>query len=579
MKKTIMLVSLLIFAMVLSACGNAAVPAGSSAPAETTAEQSAKTSAVIIEFGADIDASSIDADTFAVTDYVQSQLQEKEYDRVIEVDGDDIQGNEGAVEKIYVNDAPETDAAGGKDSGRYVIAEVNADYMLSGQNLAYTETMMAAVSQLKDVKAADGTVIPAGTEISNYEIVEKTDVSPMGTFTSQTPQVNDKSTIILPELGEGSGWTFNYIGDGAFKATDCYSEYTGQYCDFEMPYSIYVPDQATLDANKGKVALVIHMEHAGANDTDPMAAVTSSKAAVKLAGEAVQSKNPAIVVVPQIEESRRSTDDYDASSEANTAVWELLDWLINEEYADYIDTDRIYGTGQSMGGMTILNMASQRDNFFAGIAVIGAQWSNNYDKPYQHNGAPVRTPEVDPISFAVNGSEGFGHPVEWYQENFENWYYMVSDDNIFVHTCQGDAMSWGEWDYTSQYFAACGVEIPYVEYDPYLDLAEQNAFDKELTDHPNTEPGSGINWSTFTRGNHMSTWKYAYALDYPFEWLFNQTRSSEDARGKIEQLSNDWLGRDEAGNIISGSGTKGLNSAQFTPRGASEEFYEGWTVQ
>lgn len=537
--------------------------------------EGAKTSAVIVEYGAAIDVSSLDAETFSIVDYTQNQLLSQGYERVIEVDGDDIQGNEGAIEKIYVNDAPEPDKDGGKDSGRYVIIEVNTDYMLSSQNLAYTETMMAGITQLKSIYAFDGTEIaPTGDQITNYtsETVE-------GFRGPQQRISTDKNAIILPELDEGSGWTMHYIGENAFQAHDCYSEYTGQYCDFEMPYSIYVPDQEILDANKGKVALVIHMEHAGANDTDPMAAVTSSKAAVKLAGEAVQSINPAIVVVPQIEESRRSTDDYDASSEANTAIWELLDWLIDEEYPDYIDTEKIYGTGQSMGGMTILNMAAQRDNFFAGIAVIGAQWSNNYAKPYQHNGAPIRTPEMDPISFAVNGTEGFGHSVEWYDNNFENWYYMISDDNIFVHTCQGDAMSWGEWNYTSQYFAACGTEIPYVEYDPYIDLADQNAYDRELTDHPDSTPGSGINWATFTRGNHMSTWKYAYALDYSFEWLFSQTRSAEEARGKIEQLNNEWLGRDEAGNIIAGSGTRNLNSAQFTPGGASNEFHEGWTVQ
>lgn len=122
-----------------------------------------------------------------------------------------------------------------------------------------------------------------------------------------------------------------------------------------------------LDANKGNVSLVIHMEHAGSNDSDPMAAITSSRAAVRLASPEIQSENPAIIVVPQVEESRRSTDDMVASSEVNTAAWELLDYLL-DIYSDYIDVNRIYGTGQSMGGMTILNMASQRDNFFAGIA-------------------------------------------------------------------------------------------------------------------------------------------------------------------------------------------------------------------
>ena len=75
----------------------------------------------------------------------------------------------------------------------------------------------------------------------------------------------------------------------------------------------------------------------------------------------------------------------------------------------------------------------------------------------------------------------------------------------------------------------------------------------------------------------MSTWKYGYQLDYPLEWLFQQSRETEEARGKLEQLKNDWLGRDENGNIIENSGTTGLNAAQYTPGGPNVAYPEGWT--
>ena len=144
------------------------------------------------------------------------------------------------------------------------------------------------------------------------------------------------------------------------------------------------------------------MEHAGANDTDPMASLTSTKAAAKMASKELQEKNPAIIIVPQVEENRRSTNDVVSSSEANTAIWELLDSVL-KEYKGYINESRIYGTGQSMGGMLLLNIAAQRDNFFAGVVILGSQWSNNYNKEFQNNGAPARSPENDPISF-----NGFG---------------------------------------------------------------------------------------------------------------------------------------------------------------------------
>lgn len=569
--------------------------------------EGAKTSAIIMEYAELIDGASVGADTYTITDYAILLEEEQGFENVIELDYDDVPGNEGQITRVYVNDLPEPSETG-TESGNYVIIEVNTDYMLAGQNLVYTQTMIAGATQAEPIQTADGRMIsPGTTEVGNY-----TESEQAGGMGGQFPGGNggeqrtgsggnqgprggngggsgrgfgnnggmqgkgsrqsrsaDTEKIILPEFGEGSGWTLNYIGDGAFKATDCYSEYTGQYEDFELPYSIYVPSQDVMDANKGKISLVLHMEHAGGNDTDPMAAITSSKAASRLSGEAIQAEHPAIIVVPQVEESRRSTDDMVASSEVNTAVWELLDWLL-EKYAEYIDTDHIYGTGQSMGGMTILNMASQRDNFFAGIAVVGSQWSNNYDKDFQHDGSPARTPENDPVSFSGDGVDA---------ENYANWYYMVSDDNILVQTCLEDAMATGEWEYAKEYLETAGGSVAYAEWDPWSDVDEQDAIGAALVERDTSDAGTGIAWAVFNRGSHMSTWKYGYRLDYAFDWLFNQTREDEEARGKLEQLNNEWLGRDDNGTIIEGSGTAGMNSAQFTTGGASDVYVENWTPE
>lgn len=544
--------------------------------------EGAKTSAIIVEYKNTVDASSVDVGDYEVSDYATTQEADNGFDRTIEIDNDGIEGNEGQIARAYVNDEPATSATGGTTTGKYVILEVNDDYMLNGQNLVYTNSMIAGAKQVGEVSGQNLTVTPGTREVANYTSEQ---VENAWSHKTETVRTASKKGIILPQFQKGSGWTLHYLSADkaqapsyleaadAFHATNCLSEYTDEYCkagekvDFDLPYSIYVPDKATLEANKGKISLVIHMEHAGSNDTDPMAAITSSKAATKLAGSRVQGDNPAIVVVPQVEEGRRSTNDYDESSEVNTAVWELIDSLL-EQYKGYVDTDRIYGTGQSMGGMTILNMASQRDNFFAGIAVVGAQWSNSYNKDYQDG--VQRSPENDPVSF--DSSKGTVDP-----ENYQNWYYMVSDDNILVLTCKGDGMAYGEWNDLSGYYKAAGVEIPYDEWDPYLRTSVQNKTLKTLVDHDSSAPGSGITWGAFTKGNHMSTWKYGYQLDANFDWLFKQNRQSELARGKVTQLSNEWLGRDAEGNILEGSGTKNLNSAQYTPFSVAKDFVEGWT--
>ena len=523
--------------------------------------EGAKVSAIIVEYGREILARSVDAGTFAISDYAIRQILLHGRESAIERAGEAAAGNEGGVVKVYVSDRPEPSQGGGAERGRYVIVEVEADYTLSGQNIDYRAAMAVGVVQQKAIESTEGTIPPCRVEAVNYEIVERQDRRGKKTA---VPLARD-GEIVLPEFAEGSGWTINRIGAGAFHARHCYSEYTGRYEDFELPYAIFVPKQEVLEANRGKVALVLHMEHAGANSAEPLASLASSRAAVRHAGEEVQADNPAIVVVPQIEESRRTTNDQMASSEANAAIWQLVDSVL-ARFKGFIDENRIYGTGQSMGGMCLLAMAAQRDNFFAGILAVGAQWGNNYDKAFQNGGD--RTPEQDPVSF-----NGFGLD----RDNFRNWYYMVSDDNVLVQTCSGDPMATGLWQALADYYAAAGREIPHEEWDPSLPVGEQEERCARLLARRETDaPGGGIAWISFSGGSHMATWKYGYRLHEPFRWLYSRRRDEEGRRGKLGKLKNPWLGRDANGKVRDGSGTAGLNSAQFTPHGPDPAFGEGW---
>ena len=493
--------------------------------------EGAKTSAIIVEYNQNIKADSVNKNDYEITDYAIYSEKKDGFEKTVEIDRDNTKGNEGQITKVYVNDKPEISKNGGTKEGKYVIIEVNTDYMLTGQNLSYTSTMMAGVKQIGEVIGKNGKIAAGTREISNYTLEDKQQTRPTGETVKQTVITADKNKIILPEFDKNSGWKINYIGNGGFKATKAYSEYTGKYENFELPYAIYVPNKEVLEKNKGNISVVLHMEHAGANDIDPMASLTSTKAAAKMASKELQEKNP--------------------------AIWELLDSVL-KEYKGYINESRIYGTGQSMGGMLLLDMAAQRDNFFAGVAILGSQWSNNYNKDFQNNGAVARSPQNDPISF-----NGFGLD----KKNYKNWYYMISDDNVLVHTAADDLMATSLWKTIQEYFKAAGVEISHDEWDPYLSVEEQNKIDRKMATHDNSKPGTGINWGEFTKGSHMSTWKYGYQIDYPFEWLFEQRRETAQARGKVKQLNNSWLGRDKDGNIKKGSGTAGLNTAQYTPMG------------
>jgi predicted peptidase len=512
----------------------------------------AKTDAIIVEYADDVVASSVSAQDYKITDYATFlAAQGTSFER-----GDT--STAGTIERVYVNDKAEPASGAGTKSGRYVIIEVNTDYMLAGNTPKYTTTLMAGVTQTGKVQSTAGIVTPSTAEKGNYTTSEQDKYNREGEYEGkETVITTDSSTFLIPQLSDASGWD---VGK-TFHATNCYSEYDGKTYDFDFPYSIYVPELT--EADKGKVAVDLHIEDAGTLGTDPMYALTESQGPVDLASSAVQDKQKMIVIVPQVEESRRAADDYVATSEMNPAFWELLDSVISE-YADYVNTDQIYGTGQSMGGMTLMDMAEQRDNFFAGFLIFGSQWSNSYNKDSQHNGAAARNGDNDTVTFTAD------YP---YTADVDNWYYQISDDNVMVLNCTGDLMSYSLWSYTQEYFTNAGVEIPHDQWFASASIADQNDAVSELAQ---TTSSLGIRWGSFRGGDHMSTWKYGYDLDSTYTWLISQTRTSENNRGKIEALNEQYEGRDSSGKLIS-TGTKNMNSAQYTPGGADSTHAEGWT--
>lgn len=517
----------------------------------------AKTDAIIVEYADKVEADSVSADDYRISDYATFQNGQKGADAFERGDAETA----GGIVDVYVNDACDTSASRGTDSGNYVVIEVGTDYLLAGSTPAYTKTTMAGITQVGDVTVGGKTVSAGSKEKGNYTATEQEKLNREGESQGmETVIATDARYALLPELTGNEHWR---IGE-TFEATGCFSEYTGETSDVDLTYSLYVPDLT--DADKGSVAVALHILDAGSLGEDPLLTLTESQAPVSWAGDEVQGLQKTIVICPQVTEEQRSSNDYVATSEVNTAAWELLDTVI-AEYAEYVDTDRIYGTGQSMGGMTLMAMAAQRDNFFGGFWISGSQWSNCYDKDVASEGQVARSPENDPSTFVGTYAD---------DPNYENWYYQVSDDNILVMNCEGDAMSHGLWEYTDQYFSAAGAQIAKATWNPNDSLDSQNAIVGSLVSH---DAGTNLNWGTFEGGDHMSTWKYSYDLEAGFKWLVQQTRSDEQARGKVEGLNNPWLGRDASGAIVAGSGTRGLNSAFYTPNGADECFTEGWTPE
>ena len=579
----------------LSGCGGSSSPAPAPAPAQATESaddaivgvttiafvdtDGPKVQAIVVQYDTTLDADAVGLDTYDVSSYANLPIV---YDVASSNGGPTTgdaanepysttptftrqNGTPGAPTKVYVRSTPTIDPNGiGDASGKYVVIELNTDYQLAQSVLEWRGAVAGGVEQKVPVGiGADAYITPSTVVKSNYEAAYHYDISPFGDSHSATEmKVLDDSLYTLADLDGYKLYTDNVtpahsgtapdgtatpyadatvlskVAGSAFQATHCFSEYDGQYHDVSLKYSLYVPSD--YDATR-KYMVVLHITDAGGLGDDPMISLTEAQAAANYASDRVQQRAKAqgygglIVVMPQIPQAGQSVADNLTGNEYLPATWQLMD-AITSKYS--IDTNRIFGSGQSMGGMQVLDMAAQRDNYFAGIWAIGSQWGNNYNKSASFQGKSYYTYPTDG-TIVTN--------PDW-----QNWYYAISDDNILATNMTGDPRATGYWNDTQTLFSTLGgASIPYASWDPTTtSVAQENTLLQALLATPSN---LGIYWDALDNGDHKSTWIYAHAISYSYDWLLSQTRQSEVARGKLP------LG----GAYADGLGTEGYNSTLY----------------
>ncbi len=542
----------------------------------------AKVQTIAIKYNVDLKGAKIDLGSFKVWDYAQGQAVQ-------------LGSNPGVPVSAYVTDEP-----GQKDgrtgSGHYVVIKLNTDYQL-GAVPSYQAAMAAGVVQVAGfTTAANVTVTASTTSFTNYTVVTATDMR--GNTTTTNTATPSKVTLTniqdYQRFTNDSPTVLGYTPDGAaFHATHCFDEVDGQLHDVDLPYALYVPHD--YDPRK-KYMLVLHVHDAGALGTDPTITLTESKADANYASEAVQrlAKEQGfaglIVVAPQISQALVTARDNYSQSAGVPATWQLLDH-IRAKYN--VDPDRIYASGQSMGGMQVISMAAQRDNYFAAVWPIASQWGSNNALQVPFNGAPYY-PSTDATIWT---KDAHGKPA-----NYRNWYYMISDDNVLIDDCLGDLFSPTIWsEATSLYRDTTGhvVDIKanrYSAFDPLAtSLHDQNKAVRDLVAQGRRESrtdGSGFIWEAYDGGSHFLTWVYAHRIFANYQWLLSQTRQSEMDRKKLDLNKPYVLAptqlTDSAHLIFSGqsyyfktfatgSGSEGYNTTFANPQGQILRL-PGWTA-
>ena len=249
-----------------------------------------------------------------------------------------------------------------------------------------------------------------------------------------------------------------------------------------LQYQLYIPENYDESQSYPMIQFIPDSSAVG-RGTDYV--LTQGWGGLIWATEAEQAKHPAFVVVPVFTETVVD-DSFNHSYQIDVAM-RLLQSL-TETYS--IDTDRIYTTGQSMGGMTSFHLSIAYPDFFAAYLFVGSQWDTSL----------------------LSGLED------------ESFFYIVSAGDPKASAGQAELLALFDTD---------GAAYSHAEWSAQDDADTQNAAVAAMLAEGHQE-----NFVTFTlgttlaegqtsgggAGEHMTSFDYAYKLEAVRDWLFAQSK-------------------------------------------------------
>ena len=249
-----------------------------------------------------------------------------------------------------------------------------------------------------------------------------------------------------------------------------------------LQYQLFVPENYDPSV---KYPLLQFIPDASVVGKDAETVLTQGWGGLVFASEEEQAKHPSFVVVPVFTETIVN-DNFEHSAQIDVAV--RLIQSLTEEYS--IDTDRIYTTGQSMGGMTSFYLNTAYPDLFAASLFVGSQWDNSI----------------------LN---------------------VLEDKEFFYIVAAGDPRaSEGQ----------AGLKAVFDEDQAAYSSAEWSAKDPQEAQNAAVEAmlaeGNNANFVTFTLGSttadgssgstkageHMTSFDYAYKIEAVRDWLYSQSK-------------------------------------------------------
>ena len=278
------------------------------------------------------------------------------------------------------------------------------------------------------------------------------------------------------------------VSDIAPKFTQ--ETYTDPDTGLSVTYNLFLPEGYDASQSYPMVVFIADSSCAG---SDAERSLTQGLGALVWASDEWQASNPCIVCVPTYPET--ILDDH--GSYTTTEYVELTARLINSVSDTYaVDTNRIYGTGQSMGCMTTLILASEYPDLYAACMFVDGQWDVSTLQGLENQTFVYFAAEDDASAFA-GMTEVMG---------------MFDADSVSYASAQWD----GTWSCNELSSAA-----------ESLFSAGKNANFVSWTTGTIGTGSSGSSGSSSRGGMggasaHMASFDYAYNCVAVMEWLFQQ---------------------------------------------------------
>lgn len=249
----------------------------------------------------------------------------------------------------------------------------------------------------------------------------------------------------------------------------------------EIPYNIYLPDN--YDKNKN-YPLVVFIADSSLVGKGEKASLEQGLGGIIWANDSKNSKEECIVLVPTYSDVIIDDMQGNEKSEYLNATKNLID---NVSSCYSVDANRIYGTGQSMGGMTILYLASQYPDLFAAEMFVSCQWDIN------------ELSNLDSQKFFYIVSEGDQKASTGQKEVKQ----MLDNKSVKYEVLEGiDAQS-GDNDNKINEMIGKNSNINFISF-------KQGTVTGNSTDNK------------MGAGEHMASFDYAYNLEPVRDWLFKQ---------------------------------------------------------